>query len=98
MLCAVRSGSSQAGGGAGGGEPSARGEVRAAEDESPLGGAEQEGASALPTDWGERLEICASCEHSEQSAGGLVEFCAECGCMIAAKAFFETFHCPIERW
>ena len=46
----------------------------------------------------ERLEICKACEHGKKPVYGYPTLCDECGCSIQAKAFFETFHCPIEKW
>ena len=54
--------------------------------------------AALPTDLGERLDICASCEHCKLGPNKLPLWCGECKCAIVPKASFEALHCPIGKW
>lgn len=51
-----------------------------------------------PLDFEERLAICGECKHAREFISGFASFCAECGCNIQAKAFFEHLHCPINKW
>lgn len=51
------------------------------------------------SDFETRLEICGRCEHAELDRRiGIVRLCRKCGCAIAAKAYFESLHCPIGKW
>ena len=54
--------------------------------------------AALPTDLGERLDVCADCEHCKLGPNKLPLWCGECKCAIVPKASFEALHCPIGKW
>ena len=57
------------------------------------------GSSPDLLDYETRLAICAKCEYAELDESlTLVQLCKKCGCAIAAKAFFESLHCPIGKW
>jgi len=40
-----------------------------------------------------RIRICDECEHKSK-----IGICKKCGCVLAAKARFPVFHCPIGKW
>lgn len=40
-----------------------------------------------------RINICNGCEHKNP-----IGICNKCGCVLAVKARFSFFHCPLKYW
>lgn len=40
-----------------------------------------------------RIIICNACEYKTEMG-----MCKKCGCVLAVKARFPFFKCPIEKW
>lgn len=44
-----------------------------------------------------RIAICNMCEHREHIEI-IGDICAECGCVLEAKARVEDEHCELNKW
>lgn len=40
-----------------------------------------------------RIKICSDCEYKSN-----IGICKKCGCVLAVKARFSIFNCPIGKW
>lgn len=44
----------------------------------------------------ERLNVCNTCEHNEETFK--VNVCKKCGCIVRTKVAFKRAKCPIGNW
>jgi PHP family Zn ribbon phosphoesterase len=49
-----------------------------------------------PKEFKDRLKICSNCLHYKPETSVLPARCGECGCVLAIKARFKIFHCPLD--
>lgn len=63
-------------------------------------------SEAAPSQYQQRLLLCASCDKLRRLHGGLppgadvglLDRCGECGCLVKAKAFLSGQRCPLGKW
>ena len=43
--------------------------------------------------YNKRIKVCNECEYKSE-----IGICKKCGCVLAIKARFEVFKCPLNKW